>query len=92
MSDTTILQNSTQVKKYPHKALIFIYLLNYLPTYCLTLRMQKKPAVFTLRALFFLCDLCVRVRLSADLQQPDSGGFHPRCGFLRFTLQERRKF
>ncbi|TJS32969.1 hypothetical protein C9Z24_15280 [Escherichia coli] len=25
-------------------------------------------------------------------RQPDSGGFHPRCGFLLFTLQERRKF
>ncbi|EFN7328429.1 hypothetical protein EIG11_14160 [Escherichia coli] len=24
-------------------------------------------------------------------RQPDSGGFHPRCGFLLFTLQERRK-
>lgn len=24
-------------------------------------------------------------------QQPDSGEFLPRCGFLRFTLQERRK-
>lgn len=51
MSDTTILQNSTHVKKYPHKALIFINLLNILPTCCLTLSMQKSPQ-------FLRCGLC----------------------------------
>lgn len=70
MSDTTILQNSTQVKKYPSKALNFICLLNSLPTYCLALRMQKARSFYA-AGFVFLCDLRVRVRL---LTEPSATG------------------
>ena len=53
---------------------------------------KKAHSFYTADFCFFFV-ICVQgCDFRPNLWQPDSGDCCPRCGFLRFTLQERRNF
>lgn len=63
------------------------------PTLLPHFRDANKKAHSFYTADFFFFVICVQgCDFRPNLWQPDSGGCCPRCGFLRFTLQERRNF